>query len=104
MADLVREVLERAGHEVVCVSDGRQAWDRVRANPAYFDAIVTDFQMPAMNGLELVRNLRGIRFAGKIIVQSARVTAQEEAEFIRLGIHRIVHKPSGLFDLPDLLG
>jgi two-component system, chemotaxis family, chemotaxis protein CheY len=103
MSDLLRNVLERAGHEVVCVTDGREAWDRIRANPGFFDAIVTDHQMPHVTGLELVGRLRELGFAGKIIVQSAKVSATDQVAFERLGIHQIVAKPAGFLDLPKLI-
>jgi CheY-like chemotaxis protein len=103
MATLIRRVLERSGHEVVCVGDGREAWDRVEINPAGFDAVVTDHQMPVMNGLELVCRLRGIRFAGKIIVQSTHLSLAEERAYRALKVDAILHKPAGLFELPNIL-
>lgn len=45
-------LLRRAGHEVVYAGDGREALERVVAQPP--DAIVTDLQMPELDGLGLV--------------------------------------------------
>lgn len=99
MAELIQQVLERAGHDVTCVADGREAWERIMENPFMFDAIVTDHQMPYLTGLELVRKLRAIGFDRKIIVQSSGLTAQEEAAFRRLGVDAILGKPAGVFEL-----
>lgn len=48
--------LSRAGYQVRCATDGQQAWETLLAEP--FDLLVTDCQMPRLNGLELVRRLR----------------------------------------------
>ncbi len=103
MADLMRVILERAGHEVVCVANGREAWERVRANPAFFDVVVTDHQMPEMNGLELVQRLRAIRFSGKIIIESSALQPAEGTRPTSPSRRRHLHKPSGLFNLVALI-
>jgi two-component system alkaline phosphatase synthesis response regulator PhoP len=48
--------LKREGYDVICASDGEEAWERMRA--ARPDIVVTDYQMPRLNGLELVERLR----------------------------------------------
>lgn len=46
----------RAGFEVLCAADGIEALERIEERVP--DAIVTDCQMPRMNGLELIARLR----------------------------------------------
>ncbi len=54
---LLRRIFERSGHEVSEASDGAAALRAVReAQP---DLVVTDMMMPAMDGAELIRQLRG---------------------------------------------
>jgi CheY-like chemotaxis protein len=53
---LVKRVLSKSGHEVVAVGDGRQA---VTAKHSHdFDVLVMDLDMPVMNGLEAIREIR----------------------------------------------
>src|SRR2546422_5463141 len=85
---LVKRLLERAGHDVECVENGEQAWARIAANPTLFDFVVIDQQMPGYSGLELVEKLSAIGYAGKIIIQSGRLTAEEESAFRALPVHR----------------
>jgi two-component system NtrC family sensor kinase len=51
--DAMRQLLERAGHEVVAVEDGMEAVTRLGPAGAGFDAVVTDLQMPRLGGRAL---------------------------------------------------
>jgi CheY-like chemotaxis protein len=54
---LLRRIFERAGHEVSDANDGAAALRAVRESVP--DLVVTDMMMPVMDGLELIRCLRG---------------------------------------------
>ena len=54
---LLRRIFERAGHEVSDASNGAAALQAVRASAP--DLVVTDVMMPVMDGVELIRCLRG---------------------------------------------
>ncbi|NUQ62000.1 MAG: chemotaxis protein CheW [Pirellulales bacterium] len=45
-------------YEVVACADGKEAWDAVRSAPKRFDLVVTDVEMPRMDGLELARHIK----------------------------------------------
>ena len=53
---IVRKMLERAGHEVVDVENGRAGLDRLERAP--FDLIVTDIIMPDVEGIEVLMTVR----------------------------------------------
>ena len=54
---LLRRIIEGAGHEVVEAGNGADALAQVRRSPP--DLVVTDIMMPIMDGVELIRRLRG---------------------------------------------
>lgn len=58
MRELLRFVLERAGHEVFQAVDGDDALAKAAIQTS--DVVVTDVHMPHMNGIDLVRHLRQI--------------------------------------------
>jgi CheY-like chemotaxis protein len=52
---ILAEALEGEGYRVYTASDGRRAWDLLRQYPFFYDLVISDVMMPAMNGLELLR-------------------------------------------------
>ncbi len=48
--------LRRAGLEVMTASDGAEAWQRIQQEPPQL--VISDCQMPRMNGLELIEHIR----------------------------------------------
>jgi two-component system chemotaxis sensor kinase CheA len=55
----VTKILETAGYEVVHVADGEQAYKQLRNSPqGTFDIILSDIEMPNMNGFELAKTVR----------------------------------------------
>jgi two-component system chemotaxis response regulator CheY len=55
---MVTFALENAGYEVVTAVDGRDAMERLKATPV--DLIITDLNMPNLDGIELVRQVRAM--------------------------------------------
>lgn len=47
---------KKAGYEVRCASDGQEAWESIQEKLP--DLLVTDYQMPRLDGLGLVRRIR----------------------------------------------
>ena len=53
---LLRTVLERRGHAVVEAENGAEGLQCYRAAPT--DLVITDIQMPVMDGLQMIKELR----------------------------------------------
>jgi two-component system chemotaxis response regulator CheY len=58
MRDMVSFTLRGAGYEVVEAADGQQAMSAIAATKV--DLVITDLNMPVMDGLTLIRKLRAI--------------------------------------------
>jgi len=57
MRQLVRFTLQKEGYQVVEAGDGREALTRVKQFQV--NMVITDLNMPNMDGIELIRALRG---------------------------------------------
>ncbi|MDL2316933.1 response regulator [Desulfovibrio sp. OttesenSCG-928-A18] len=73
----LKAFLQRVGHKVACVGNGRQALEALKLYP--FDCLFTDIQMPDMDGLELVVRIR--QNAADDIIPTAEVAAELCAAF-----------------------
>jgi CheY-like chemotaxis protein len=63
-----RSVLEELGHTVVTANNGLDGFEKASAQK--FDLVVTDWKMPKVDGLELIRRLRDGVHSGPIILLS----------------------------------
>ena len=92
--ELIRAVLERAGHTVDIALDGFEVIKMVHARP--FDMVFMDVHMPRMDGLAATRDIRGADHACHdvpIIALTANVLPEQIAEFKRAGMDDHVGKP-----------
>lgn len=53
-----KRILERAGFQVVVAVDGQEAYQKLTANPGKIDAIVSDVEMPNMDGFTFTAKVR----------------------------------------------
>jgi len=89
----VGRMLERAGFAVTTANDGAEALAKIA--DARFDVVVTDLEMPRVNGYELIDNLRRRPEAGTlpVIVLTTR-SGDKHAHLARqLGASQYVTKP-----------
>jgi DNA-binding response OmpR family regulator len=89
-ANLVRVYLEREGHNVLLVGDGRSALDRCRSRPP--DLVVLDVMMPVVNGLDVCRILRA-ESSIPILLLTARTTEDDVLLGLDLGADDYITKP-----------
>ena len=85
------ESLERDGHEVVAVADGAAALHAAREEP--FDVVLTDLQMPKVDGMSVVRTLRTEQPNVEIIVLTAFGDVSTAVEAMKLGVFDYLQKP-----------
>ncbi len=92
---LLSQVLEDAGYQVYEAADGRQGLERLRAQPV--DLVITDLEMPKMNGLELILELTRGFLDVKVLAMSGRSTELQKARL--LGARHTFAKPLDLHAL-----
>jgi len=94
-------VLRREGAIVSLAINGKEAVDRVVAEPAAFDAVLMDVQMPLMDGYEATRRIRELGLSTlPIIALTADARTSERTRSLAAGMDDFVSKP---FDPPVLV-
>ena len=70
--ELIREILESCGHEVIEAEDGQQALERLKETKP--DLVLLDLQMPVLDGYAVVRQLRQIPRLANLKYWHSRLT------------------------------
>jgi DNA-binding response OmpR family regulator len=84
-------VLEVEGYKVDTASNGEEALQRVK--DGRYDIAFIDIQMPKMDGLELLRSLRGLRPKMPVVMLTAYGTVGRAVEAMKLGAVDFMEKP-----------
>lgn len=92
-----RRGLESAGYQVIAVGGGEAALEAFAANPRV-SAVVSDIRMPGLDGVELVRRLRGARPDIPVLLVSGYADAAERDALAGMDV-RFLPKPFRLADL-----
>jgi len=83
-------------YAVSVVSNGNEALDRINTSPPAL--VITEHQMPVMNGYTLIRELikRGLKAAIPVIVLTSEIERSAIQDYAELGIEYIFTKPVNL--------
>jgi DNA-binding response OmpR family regulator len=91
--------LRGQGYEVSCFTDGRRVLEHLKTNRP--DLLITDIQMPAMSGLELIKQVREIKPTLPVITMSGAWDEATSYELSKLAVNVYLPKP---FDLGYFAG
>src|SRR3984893_16765758 len=79
---LMTRFLKKAGYEVDAVGDGAEAFDKMTRR--YYPILITDWEMPGMDGVDLCKAMRNIQLDG--YVYALLLTARDAKEHIIAGL------------------
>lgn len=89
-------ILEKAGFNVILAVNGKDALDKLNGrNDLKINIVITDLNMPQMNGIEFIKQLRETsvhRFA-PVVVLSTVLQEFEKHEFEQVGVSDWLNKP-----------
>ncbi|MDX9813458.1 MAG: response regulator [Sulfuricurvum sp.] len=106
MRRIIKNTLNRLGHDDVLEGeDGVQGWSVLNSNPD-IDMLITDWNMPEMNGLELVKKVRAdSRFVDlPIIMVTTEGGKTEVITALKAGVNNYIVKPFTPQVLKEKLG
>ena len=91
--DLVRRALETEGHTVTAMAGGGEALDRLKAGAADFDVLVSDVNMPGIDGIELASRALALNPGLGLVLMSGFVEQLERAKGLGTKQLALVSKP-----------
>ena len=106
MRRIIKNTLARLGYkDILEGEDGVQGWAAMDANPD-IDMLITDWNMPEMNGLELVKKVRADdRFTDiPIIMVTTEGGKAEVITALKAGVNNYIVKPFTPQVLKEKLG
>ncbi len=91
--ELVRFLLEKAGHQVYCAYDGLQGLDMARQ--LHPDLVLLDLTLPAIDGWHVVKTLKAdpATQAIKVVALTAHALPGDRRKTIGSGCHGYLSKP-----------
>jgi two-component system, sensor histidine kinase and response regulator len=95
---MATRILEKRGHRVTMVENGRQALDEIEQSPASgIDVVLMDVQMPVMNGLEATTHIRARERGGlarlPIVAMTAHAMRGDRERCLEAGMDAYLVKP-----------
>ncbi|HEV2799657.1 MAG TPA: response regulator [Pyrinomonadaceae bacterium] len=100
--ELVREVLEFAGWYVKTCNSGVYAWTMLGWEKEHYDLLVLDQEADRLDGLTLMRRVRGLEHRKDTPVILVSVE-DKEAEAREAGANAFLRKPYNLIELVDTI-
>ena len=91
MLKLIERILEREGIVAHCVESGEEALKKITERT--FSLMITDFNMPGLDGLELSR--KGLEIAPQmpIIMNAGEISPKIVRQAMEIGIAKVLAKP-----------
>lgn len=93
---LTQSVLIKFGYVIEIAEDGLAAWEKIDRNPAQFDLILLDKQMPEMDGITLLRQIKADTRLSElpVIMLTGEGQEQDIIEGLAAGACYYLTKPS----------
>ncbi|MBW2559380.1 MAG: sigma-54-dependent Fis family transcriptional regulator [Deltaproteobacteria bacterium] len=99
--EMLRDFLAGEGHVVEEAENGNSAIEQVLGG--HFDLLLLDYQMPGMNGIEVLKKVKGINPQIDVIMMTAYGTVETAVEAMKSGALDYITKPIELDELSILI-
>src|SRR3954447_10161342 len=94
LVELIAESLQFYGYRVEAVYDGGEALETIKRDPDKIDLLITDMQMPKLDGHDLIVKAREQGFRGKVVVFAGALSPQDRERLGALSVEAIIDKPA----------
>ncbi len=88
-----QQMLEALGYRVTSTTSSLEALSLFHAEPDSFDMVLTDVTMPSMTGVDLAREMMGVRADLPIILMTGFTEFITAGQATKMGIRKLIMKP-----------
>lgn len=92
LSDLLAELLESNGYNVIKVSSGKEAL-KVLTEEIKVDLAIIDYNMPGINGLDTITEIRKLNLDIPVILSSGSMKVDDELDLSKYNINSRIQKP-----------
>lgn len=103
VAGIGRDILLELGYQPTVMTDSREALDYFRTNSDHFQLLISDYSMPGLSGLELIREIRRIRPDLPTVLCTGHIHLLADQQVAQAGINACCAKPLELSKLAQTL-
>lgn len=89
----IKDLLTTFGYTVYSYSSPMSAFNAIKNNPSKFTIIFTDFNMPGLNGIQLIERIKKIVPDMKTIICTGYIDLINQEYADKLGVDYIIPKP-----------
>ena len=97
--DIMAERMRARDIEVIATTSAQEAFDLIEKD--VFDAVIMDFMMPEINGIQALKTIKEKNPEMQIILLTGHATVEKGVEAIKAGAYDFIEKPADLDALSD---
>ena len=94
-------ILQEYFNHIIVAIDGEDGFEKFQKNP--IDLIITDINMPKMNGIEMIKKIRALNIEIPILIVSAYDDTQYFTDSIKHGVQGYILKPLNINQLDETI-
>ena len=103
LAESLSDARARQGYTVDIAPDGELAWELYTEDPKKYDVILSDINMPKLDGFSLIRRIRARDQDKPVIIMTGRNELEFPIQAIKLGVNDFLQKPFPVKKLKSIL-
>ncbi|HQI00432.1 MAG TPA: sigma-54 dependent transcriptional regulator [Deltaproteobacteria bacterium] len=97
LGQILFQELKRHNHDVELVENGEAAFGRM--NKYIYDLMLTDLKLPGMDGIELLKKVKGLSLSTIVIVMTGYASVDTAVVAMKNGAQDFIQKPFGLQEI-----
>jgi len=101
MQEFLSIMLKKEGYQPVCCGSGEEALKKLSSME--FDTVITDLNLPNLDGIGVLREVRDRQPGTPVIMITAYATAKTAIEALKLGAYDYVMKPFNVDELKNIV-